>query len=142
MARNYYAEIYYHFVWRTKGRLPMIISDYEKLVWQEIKNKVVKYGGVPLEVGGIADHVHLLIQAQPTLMPSEFIGKVKGGSSYDINRQTRMRMAWGEGYGVLTLAKINVDGVRAYIRNQRERHKVNRLRPVMERCEPEEPVAE
>src|SRR5579862_4725437 len=124
MAQNYYSELYYHFVWRTKDRARLILPEFEKAVWLQIKDKCVKYGGIPIEVGGIEDHVHMLMGGPPTLLLSEFIGKVKGAASHDINasRMFRSGFAWGEGYGVLSLAKRNVTAVRKYIVGQRDHH--------------------
>ena len=140
MAQNFYSELYYHFVWRTKDRVRLILPEFEKTVWLQIKDKCVKYGGIPLEVGGIEDHVHMLIGGPPTLLLSEFIGKVKGASSHDINasRLFRSRFAWGEGYGVLSLAKRDVPGVRNYIRRQREHHTAGTANATMERIEPDD----
>lgn len=137
MAQNYYAELYYHFVWRTKGRLKLITADLEAPVWNKIKAKAEEFGGYPIEVGGIEDHVHLLISTPPNVLLSEFIGKVKGSVSHFVNDELNAphRFHWGEGYGVLSLAKVNVSGVRAYIRNQRQHHARGTFNKTMERSD-------
>jgi putative transposase len=67
-------------------------------------------------------------------------GKVKGASSHDINaaRMIATRFAWGEGYGVLSLAKRNVAAVRNYIAKQREHHSSGTSIAKMERVEPDD----
>jgi putative transposase len=141
MARNYYAELYYHFVWRTKRREGILVPRIQPQLFAAIKNHCVEYGTRPIEVGGIEDHVHLLITAPPTVLLSEFIGKLKGASSRFVNKDLDLprRFSWGEGYGVLTLAKVNVPGVRAYIRSQREHHEAGTVRAKMERTDPDAP---
>ena len=137
MARNYYSELFFHFIWQTKGRQKLISGDLEKQIWGQITKKSSELGAYPIAVGGIEDHVHLLVGTEPTLMLSDFIGKLKGGTSHWINHElgSPRRFHWGEGYGVLSLAKANVGGVRNYIRNQKAHHDRNSFRPTMERCD-------
>ena len=90
-----------------------------------------------MEAGGIEDHVHLLVSGEPTLTLSEFIGQLKGSTSYEINRARWLpnHFQWGEGYGVLSLAKRGTDAVRRYIRRQREHHATESYVEIMERCD-------
>ena len=53
MAQNYYAELYYHFVWATKGRLPLLTDEIEKPVWTAITSKCRELGAFPIVIGGI-----------------------------------------------------------------------------------------
>ena len=137
MARNYYCELYFHFVWRTKHRAPLITQAIESALWAAIKKKCIEYGAVPIEVGGIEDHIHLLVSTQPTLLLSDFIGKVKGATSHYINHglSPNGHFQWGEGYGVLSLAKKNVESVQQYIRNQRQHHQKSTINATLERSE-------
>jgi putative transposase len=141
MAQNYHAELFYHYIWRTKDRRPLIVSELEARIWASIKNRCVQLDAIPIEVGGMPDHVHLLISAPPTLTPATFIGQLKGGNSHFINESLRpaFHFRYGEGYGVLTVAKRNVPAVQRYIQNQKEHHAKETTNATMERCEPEEP---
>lgn len=141
MAKNYYAELYFHFVWQTKGRLRLITNDFEQQIWKMITGKSTELGAYPIAIGGIEDHVHLLVSTPPTLLLSDFIGKVKGSTSHYVNHELKYprRFHWGEGYGVLSLAKMNVKGVTAYIRNQAEHHRRKTTRKIMEHCDQIDP---
>jgi putative transposase len=144
MAQNYYAELYFHFVWQTKGRLKLIKPDIQNAVWGKILEKSREYGGFPVEIGGIEDHVHLLVSTPPTVLLSEFIGKVKGSTSHFVNTELNAscRFHWGEGYGVLSLAKKDCRAVAAYIKNQRQHHARNSPNAKMERIDPNAPECE
>ena len=138
MVQNYYAELYYHFVWRTKGSLRLITPNLEIRLRAAIKTKCVELGVHCIEVGGTDDHVHLLVSAPPTVLLSDFIGKLKGSTSHCVNHELRLapRFQWGEGYGVLSMAKRNVAAVRRYVQNQKFHHSRNSANATMERCAP------
>jgi putative transposase len=77
------------------------------------------------EVGGIETHVHLAVTIPPTLLISEFIGKLKGGSSHDVNQAIgcgAKALEWQAGYGVVGFGTRDTQWVVEYIRNQREHH--------------------
>ena len=137
MAQNYYAELYFHFVWRTKGSLALIVPEIKGQLHSEIIGKSREQGAYPLEVGGTVDHIHLLVGAPPTLLLSDFIGKVKGSSSHYVNHQlnSACRLHWAEGYGVLSFAKRNVPAVRRYIQDQVAHHARHTTNRKMECCD-------
>src|SRR5581483_5879873 len=75
------------------------------------------------EIGGIETHVHLAVTIPPTLLISEFIGQLKGGSAHEVNRRFGDKtIEWQTGYGVVTFGTRDLAWVVAYIRNQREHH--------------------
>ena len=55
-----YTNLLYHIVFSTKGRRPLITSEYEPLLYDYIGGTVRGVGGISLELNGTADHVHLL----------------------------------------------------------------------------------
>jgi putative transposase len=78
--------------------------------------------GTPLEINGMADHVHVLARIKPVISISEFLGKFKAVSSGWANRQTRGRFKWQVKYGAFTVSQSQVERVREYIRNQELHH--------------------
>lgn len=78
--------------------------------------------GVPIEINGVSDHVHLLVKLRPTISVSDFLSKLKSNSSGWAKRQTKGRFAWQERYGAFTVSESQVDNVRLYIRNQERHH--------------------
>ena len=75
-------------------------------------------------VGGIPDHVHLLIRYRADLS-SDMIRHVKSRSSKWINESNPAfaPFSWQEGYGGFTVSKSNVPAVEAYIRDQKSHHR-------------------
>ena len=78
--------------------------------------------GTPLEIGGVADHVHVLARIKPVISISEFLSKFKSQSSGWANRKTHGRFKWQVKYGAFTVSQSQVDRVREYIRNQEVHH--------------------
>jgi putative transposase len=126
MSRNYFSEIHLHIVWHTKESAPLLTASVEPLAHRALKSRIVNTTGVYIhEIGGTETHVHICLTIPPTLVISEYIGQLKGSSSYEVNRELgRMekRLKWQEGYGVVSFGTKDLEWVKAYIRNQREHH--------------------
>jgi len=74
------------------------------------------------------------VQVTPTVCPSEFIGKVKGFTSHEMNRVLRSKkFQWQRGYGVVSFAKRNLPAVLKYIENQKDHHRSGGTRPTLEK---------
>jgi putative transposase len=130
-------DLYYHFVWATRGRIPLIRRDYRPQLLKIVNDEAKKLGGWPIRHNAMPNHVHLLIRLPPTATVSEFIGALKGAASHRVNEEIRpnFRFMWQEGYGVLTLRKDEVEKVSQYIDNQETHHRQGRLSVLLERTD-------
>jgi putative transposase len=142
MSRNYYSEINLHLVWHTKYSLPLLTSEIEPLGHRFLKKRIIETPGAFVhEIGGIETHVHLAVTVPPTLLVSEFIGQLKGGSSHDVNQalgRGHKVLEWQTGYGVVSFGTRDLEWVKEYIRNQRERHARGTIHDRLERITQEE----
>ena len=79
----------------------------------------------------------------PTLLISDWIGKLKGGSSHFINQEIAIRkiLAWQGGYGVVTFGTKDLPWVINYVANQRDRHASGKTFDRLEWTEPVEDEA-
>ena len=87
---------------------------------------IAKAYNVPVhEMGGIEDHVHMLISLPRVLAISKFVEELKKGSSKWIKTKGLRyeKFSWQRGYGALSIGQSSYDGLRQYIRNQEEHHK-------------------
>ena len=64
MQGQYY-RLLYHAVWATRCRESLLDPELRAAIHRYLKGKVREYGGTPLAVGGIADHVHLIFSVPP-----------------------------------------------------------------------------
>jgi len=81
-------------------------------------------GAVPVAVGGVADHVHLLIGLKATHRLSDVLRDLKRASSEWVRGEIEVRhFAWQEGYGAFTVSASNLVSVRAYVAQQATQHR-------------------
>ena len=76
-----YVSLHYHFVWATWDRLPLLTPDVEAVVYASVHARCADLGVVPRALGGVEDHVHLLVGAPASLAPSDIVGPIKGASA-------------------------------------------------------------
>jgi len=137
MSRNYYSEINLHIVWHTKDSLPLLTPTVEPATHRVLRKRLVDTPEVFVhEIGGTETHVHVAVTIPPTLTISEWIGKLKGGTSHDVNQQMGQRgkvLQWQAGYGVVSFGTGDLEWVRKYVRSQREHHARGRAQDRLER---------
>jgi len=120
-----YTNLLYHIIFSTKDRKPTITDDFKDELYSYIGGIIRAEGGVQIEIGGIADHVHVLAKLKPTHCVAEMLKLMKANSSKWVNEQgkTRTRFGWQVGYAAFSVSESQVEIVRAYIRNQAEHHR-------------------
>ena len=108
---NTYTSLHYHIVFSTKNRERWIEPSVEQRVWAYL--------------GGIEEHVHLLLGAPAVLAPARIAQLIKGGSSAWIQEALpRMKgFGWQDGYGAFAVSKSNLPSVIEYIQHQGEHHR-------------------
>jgi len=119
-----YWRLFYHFVWRTKNGEPLIAPEWEGSLHNVIAAKAADLGAFVHAVGGIEDHVHLVVSVPPKIALSTFIGQVKGASSHFVNHELDLDIyfAWQAEYGVVSFGGKMLDVVVQYVKDQRKHH--------------------
>lgn len=136
MPRNVYWELYYHIVWRTKDSLPLLTDALQPRVHKYLTHRSLETAGAIVHaVGGIEDHVHLVVSLPPTIELAKWIGDLKGSSSHAINHAAIRvgSLAWQTGYGIVSFGKRDLPWVVNYVRTQREHHSTGRAEERLER---------
>ena len=121
---NTYTSLFYHLVFSTKHRLPLLHQDIEQRVWSYIGGIARAHNLTALQIGGIETHIHALIMAKPIHAPSDIAKWVKSDSSKWIHEEFANlgSFAWQDGFGAFTVSRSKVPDVIEYIKNQREHH--------------------
>ena len=132
-------EIYLHFVWGTLHRLPLVTEEIERDVYRCIGDQAAGLGCIVLAIGGISDHVHLLLRVPAKVSASELMKQVKGVSSaFGRDRLGGESLfGWQDGYGVFSVTRSHTDRVCAYIKNQKRHHADGTLWPEWEETDEE-----
>jgi len=127
--RGPYTQLYLHLVWATWDRLPLITETVESRLYAAIAEKCRKLKCAPLAIGGIDDHVHLLVRLHTTVAIATLVKEVKGSSSHLVTHEITPGefFKWQGSYGAFTLRKEDVAAVQAYIEGQKEHHAAGSL---------------
>ncbi|MDE6485867.1 MAG: IS200/IS605 family transposase [Duncaniella sp.] len=116
--------LYYHIVFCTKGRELSIPLQYKEDLYRYIW-KVLKDASTNLiRIGGIQNHIHMLINISPTVSLSKLMQSVKSLSSGWMSTDLRYKnfKGWARGYFACSVSPDRVDDVRRYIINQEMHH--------------------
>ncbi len=131
-----FARCYYHLIWATYERQPLISDAIERLIYGVVRKKAIESRIEIFAINGVPDHIHLAVRMPPSVAPSEWIGKTKGAASYAVNGAWSgqgKRFQWQESYGVLTFGERALSKVVDYIVHQKEHHAQNTVIAYLER---------
>jgi putative transposase len=137
-----YSRLYYHLVWATHQRLPLITPQVREPLYATIHAKVKTLDGITHALNGMPDHVHLVVTVLPKIALATFIGQVKGVSSHAVSSMTTEPFAWQHEYGVLSVSEIHLPVVVQYVVAQEQHHAENRLNARLELAGAEEATPE
>jgi putative transposase len=130
-------QLYYHLIWATKRREPVIGDEAADLIRRSIQSVCTERRVIVHSIGVMPDHVHLAASVPPRISISEFARLVKGGTSHLINRSIQQPVGdwffWQPEYGVLSFGKRSLESVNAYVENQATHHSEGNLWPLYER---------
>ena len=109
----------------TKDRQPFIADAWRARLHEYLGGLVRATEGVPEAIGGMADHVHMLVGLRATHALASFVQDIKQTSSRWIHETIGVKeFAWQQGYGAFTVSASNRGVVKEYIAKQDERHRV------------------
>ena len=127
---NTFSSLNIHCVFATKERVPVLNPELRERLWPFLGGIAKQNGIKPRCVGGVADHVHLLLSMPTTLPIAKAIQLIKGGSSAWIHQNFRQlrNFSWQEGYGAFSVGISQIPETIAYIENQEEHHRTRTFR--------------
>ncbi len=133
-----FTRLLYHIVFSTKRRANLIAVEFQPRLHEYLGGVVRSERGVAHEIGGVADHVHLLIQWRTDEALATLMRRLKANSSRWLHAEfpAMHGFAWQEGYAAFTVSPSQFDTVRQYVRNQAAHHRqrgfVEELRVLLE----------
>ena len=114
-----------HCVFSTKERRKIIDVELQSRLWPYMGGIARENDMKALAIGGVEDHVHLLLSLPSTMAIAKAMQLVKGGSSKWVHDEFPARgdFAWQEGYGAFSIGVSQIDDTIRYIANQAEHHR-------------------
>ncbi len=136
-----FLSLHYHVVFSTKERRPFIAPAWRTQLHDYLGGTVNGLGGFSQRVGGVADHVHLLVGLKATHCLAEFMRELKKATSVWARENHEPEFAWQDGYAAFTVSASKRAVVREYIENQEAHHAkrdfVSELKELLEKHEVE-----
>ena len=117
-----------HAVFSTKERRPLIKDSFEVDLYGYLGGIVKQQNAIPIAIGGIEDHIHMLLGIPPTQRIDYLIRDIKANSSGWLRKDKKVPFQWQEGYGAFSVSPDRVDRVSNYIWNQERHHRKTRFR--------------
>src|SRR5436190_18246346 len=108
-----YLGLHFHLIFATKDREPTIATPWRARLHEYLGGTVQGLGGFSHGVGGIADHVHLLVSLKSTHCLADFMRELKKSATEWVHDEIRERgFRWQEGYAAFTVSPTGRDGVK------------------------------
>jgi putative transposase len=120
----------HHCVFATKRREPVLTPAIRERLWPYLGGIARENGMKTLAIGGVADHVHVLLSLPATMSISKAMQLLKGNSSKWIHETfpALRSFAWQEGNGAFSIGVSNIEDTRLYISNQEKHHRTRTYR--------------
>jgi putative transposase len=102
---NTFSCLNIHCVFSTKQRVPVLNPDIRERLWPYLSGIAKQNGMIPKCIGGVSDHVHLLVTLPTTLAVAKAVQLIKAGSSAWIHQTfpNLRNFAWQQGYGAFSV---------------------------------------
>ena len=120
-----YTNTMYHIVLRTHCSAPTIVTEHERDLYAYIMGTVTNMNGKLYRIGGMPDHVHLLVSLPATLAMSKFVQELKVSTSkwLKTNNSFPRFDGWSREYAGFSYGLRDKDMIVNYIKNQKEHHR-------------------
>ncbi len=111
---NTYTQIYIHVVFAVQERACSIKPEWKEELFKYIAGILKNQGIKLIAIGGVEDHIHILIGLSPKIALSDLVRDIKANSSKFINEKGFVR---GNSIGKRVSVRFHIP-VRKSIRSQ------------------------
>jgi REP element-mobilizing transposase RayT len=105
--------------------MPLITPHLQARIYKCLHAECTRMRIELIAVGGVDDHVHLLVKLPSTVSIADAVKQLKGSSSHFANHEVEKSAGfrWQGSYGAFSVSERIVPRVRRYIANQEEHHR-------------------
>jgi REP element-mobilizing transposase RayT len=123
MSHTYCSSLF-HCVFSTKERRKSIVPEIQTRLWAYMGGVAREHQTKALGVGGMEDHVHILVSLPSSMPIATAMREIKSASSHWMHETCGQEdFDWQEGYGAFSIGWAQVDATLAYIARQQEHHR-------------------
>ena len=114
----------YHLVWCPKYRRKVLVPPVDGRLKELCAQVAAEHGMTIHTMEVMPDHVHLFVEADPTLCVAEIVNRFKGRSSHALRREfaslkSRLPTLWSRSYYAGSIGHVSDAVVRRYIETQK-----------------------
>ena len=120
-----YISSYFHCVFSTKERRNLITLTLRDRLWPFLGGIARQNKMKAIEIGGMEDHIHILLSLPSTLSIAKALQLIKGGSSKWVHETfpDHRMFGWQVKYGAFSVSFSQLDTIIQYIKDQKEHHR-------------------
>ncbi len=132
--RDAQVAVFVHLIWATWDRLPLLTDDITSAVYRAIGAKCETLCTEVIAIGGVEDHVHLLVKLPATIAVADLVKHIKGATSHLANFQLPDggSFRWQGSYAAFSVESERIPTLVKYIATQRTHHLSNTTVPTWE----------
>ena len=140
MAQSH-AAMLTHLIFSTKNRISILKPEIRSELFRYLAGIAKGEESLAHAIGGVEDHVHLLVTLPRTKSLACLVEKLKTGSSKWLKTKADFlkEFSWQQGYAAFSVSHSQIKPVCQYIRNQEKHHRrmdfQDELRIVLKRHE-------
>ena len=120
-----FVSCHLHCVWSAKERRRLITPALQERLWPYLGGIARANKMSAIEIGGVEDHIHVLLSLPSTSSISKAIQLLKGNSSKWIHETFPEHRTFErqEGYGAFSIGVSGIETTVDYMRRQPEQHR-------------------
>ena len=132
-----YCQLFYHLVWATKNRQPLLNAQVEPVIHNFLRAKAIGLGATVFALNGLEEHVHMVVAIPAKIAVAKFIGQIKAVASTKFNKSepNAPPFFWQEEYGAFTFDRKRLPNYMGYVERQKEHHAQGTIIPILERTD-------
>jgi REP-associated tyrosine transposase len=121
------SKVIVHIAFSTKNREPFLDLDVRPRMHAYLATICRDLGAELVRVGGVADHVHVVVTLPRTVSQAQLVEQMKKASSKWIKQlDPRYRpFSWQRGYAAFSVSPSQLEAVLQYIEAQQEHHRTH-----------------
>lgn len=130
----YKTYLYAHIIWAIRNRETRMSKPVRVVLYAHLQKTAEEKGVKIIQVGGAADHMHVLLQLHPAQNLAQVIRQLKTDSADWLNATQLLPAGfeWEEEYAAYSVSPSAVQQVKDYLDRQEDYHKTKSLEAELE----------
>ena len=123
---NTLVQLNVHIVFRVKNSSVRISTCDLPGLFEFMGGIIRNNHGIPMQIGGMPDHIHILCTLPKTMTLSNLVRMIKVGSHKWLKNNNNNRylyFSWQDGYGAFSVSSSGLNAITEYIKNQKAHHR-------------------